>query len=395
MTHPDLIAATDLCVKCGLCLPHCPTYRQTLDENQSPRGRLALIQGWASGALAAGPALTRHLDGCLLCRACEAVCPAQVPYGRIVDRFRAATGGAGKPWPARLRSTLLRRLLSRGGAAALTRPWAVAARRCLAGSGLLRLLGLDELDAGLPAPSGRGPVPSAEGAVTGRIDLFLGCTAELLDRATLDATLTLLARLKVAVRIPPGQTCCGALEAHAGQDCSAALAANLAAFAGPDPVVSFASGCAAMLRDYPASFAARVMDLSQWLVEHPWPAKVALRPLKAKVCLHSPCTLRNVLRAEHYPAELLRRIPELTLVPLPSDLGCCGAAGTYCLERPAMARALRDEVLDQVLAAGADLVATSNPGCALHLRAGLKQRGRGQIEVLHPATLLARQWPMP
>ncbi len=83
------LADADKCVKCALCLPHCPTYRQSLDEGESPRGRIALMQGLATGALEITPALSGHLDRCLACRACEAVCPAEVPYGKLIDAARA------------------------------------------------------------------------------------------------------------------------------------------------------------------------------------------------------------------------------------------------------------------------------------------------------------------
>ncbi len=410
MNRPDLLADTDLCVKCGLCLPHCPTYLKTQDENESPRGRLSLIQGWAKGALAATPELARHVDGCLLCRACESACPAYVPYASIVDRFRAEVGEVGKPLVVRMKSAAMRKLLVGGAVrsraeALMAAPAGVTARRWLGGAAL-KPMGLAGVAAGLPEHSGAanwtGTHPAEGGPAAVKADLFLGCTANLFDAETVAAAIRVLNRLGVEVRAPERQGCCGALHAHAGDAATASglMDRNLMAFDGEAPIVGFASGCGAMLRDYQAAgteaaaqFAARFRDISQFLAEFPWPEGLALKPLRATVCVHAPCSLKNALRAERHPVALLRRIPELNAVALPAQTRCCGAAGSYLLEHPGMAQTLRDDVLEQVLALKPDCLVTSNPGCAMHLRAGLKQQGRGDIEVLHPVALLARQLP--
>lgn len=404
MNPSDLATATDLCVKCGLCLPHCPTYAKTRDENESPRGRLSLIQGWASGTLEATPQLARHVDNCLLCRACEAACPAYVPYARIVDEFRQATGPLGKALPARIKSTAMRNAL----AGPRISRWVRAASATAAG-GLIRsgvaagVVGLGNIADGLPdAVSARdwtGFHP-AEGKEIARAALFLGCTESLLDGETVAAAIRVMNRLGVSVRVPEAQGCCGAMHWHAGDRAGATELAsrNVAAFGDAgETIVSFASGCGAMLSDYGGAFPAaggeaisrRVRDIGQFLMELPWPDDLRLKPLAAKVCLHSPCSLKNVLRADRYAAQLLARIPELQVVALPAQTRCCGAAGSYMIEHPDMAAALREDVLDQVLATAPDFLATSNPGCALHLRGGLKRRGAGRIQVRHPVTLLA------
>ena len=413
MNRSDLAADTDLCVKCGLCLPHCPTYAKTQDENESPRGRLSLIQGWARGDLQATPELTRHVDACLLCRACETACPAYVPYGAIVDRFRGELGNAGKPLPGRLKSASLRKLLAGDALPRLveslmaSKSRASARRLLRVGEPLLNAMGLSDLVAGLPERSGEirwaGTHPALGTREIARASLFLGCTANLLDAETVAATIQVLTRFGVSVRVPEAQACCGALHNHAGDRlaASALMARNLAAFEGADAIVGFASGCGAMLHDYremnPApeagKFSERIRDIGQFLAELPWPEDLQPRALRATVALHSPCSLKNVLRADCHAGVPLRRIPELNVVPLPAQTRCCGAAGSYLLEHPGMAGALRDDVLDQVLASPPDYLATSNPGCAMHLRAGLKRRGLGHIEVLHPVALLARQLP--
>ncbi|TAN52389.1 MAG: (Fe-S)-binding protein [Methylococcaceae bacterium] len=374
-------AATDLCVKCGLCLPHCPTYRLSRDENASPRGRLALMQAVAENKLGFTPALRQHLDQCLGCRRCERVCPAKVPYGRLLDDFRAAmprrTGLAG----------LARRVLANtAGRAALA-----AAARGYARSGwrpVLRRfvpLGLEVLAHQAKAPALQAHYP-ALGTETARVALFVGCTGAWLDADTLRAAIAVLTRLGAAVALPAGQGCCGALQWHAGDRAAAAplLENNRRAFAGAEVLVSFASGCGAFLQEQTGA-AKKVLDLSRFLLDLAWPAAVALQPLPIKVGLHTPCTLADAAAA----AELLCRIPELTLLPLPSQPACCGAAGTYLLEHQDSARRLRDEVVEQIAASGVDCVVTSNVGCAGHLRAGLAARGMA-VEVLHPVMLIAR-----
>ncbi|MGZ8215792.1 (Fe-S)-binding protein [Methylomagnum sp.] len=407
MSQSNLVTDTDLCVKCGLCLPHCPTYAKTRDENESPRGRISLIQGWAGGVLEATPQLVRHVDNCLLCRACEAACPAYVPYARIVDQFRQETGALGKALPAKIKSAALRKTL--------TGPWIsrwvrsasdTATGRFIQHSGIARMVGMGDVAAGLPdaAPNkdwtGLHP---AQGKEIARAALFLGCTASLLDAETVASAIRLMNRLGVSVRVPEAQGCCGAMHWHAGDRASATefVARNVAAFGDDEgeAIVSFASGCGAMLHDYGDAFPSaeaqnisrRVRDISQFLADLPWPEDFQLKPLTATVCLHSPCSLKNVLRADRHAAQLLGRIPALKVVPLSAQTRCCGAAGSYMLEHPGMAATLRDDVLDQVLAARPDFLVTSNPGCALHLRAGLKRRAGQGVKLVHPVTLLGWQ----
>jgi len=393
VTNP--FSDTELCVKCGLCLPHCPTYAKTLDENESPRGRLSLFQAWADGQLEATPKLLGHVDNCLLCRSCESVCPANVPYGRLVDDFRSATADKlTKPLAVRLKSSAVDYALQ---SPSLQR-WSSPVRRVLNKTGLMKVVGLSELSAGLPNPfehrlwQGFHP---ASGQETARVALFLGCTAELADAETVTAAIRLLNRLGVGVTVPAGQGCCGGMALHNGDGASFARMQqrNLDVFDcnGFDALLAVASGCGAVLKEYPeAGFSVKIRDISSFLAEHSWPDSVRFEPLPAKVLVHSPCSLKNVLKSERNPPALLRRIPELQVDLLSKSALCCGAAGTYLVDHPKMAQALREDLLDAITACPPNYVATSNVGCAMHLRAGLKLRGLGHIEVLHPLALLER-----
>lgn len=351
MTGSDsLISDADRCVKCGLCLPYCPTYRLSGDESESPRGRIALIEAWARAELADSEQLQSHVDHCLLCRACERMCPAQVPYASLVDRFRAATRPARRKWIAQ-------------GVRA----------------------GLDAL-----SPFSRlKPYYPAMGEQRGEIMLFTGCTGTALDAATLHDALFVLNRLGVAVRIPERQTCCGALDQHAGNAARARelIHENLAALAGALPVVYLASGCGSFLKDYGqyahqgGGVAARATEFCAYLDRLTATEEVPWQPVPKRVALHTPCTLRG---GEAATERLLRQIPEISLTRL-DWTDCCGAAGSYMIEHPHLARQLRQPLLEGIRAAKPDILVTSNIGCALHLRAGL----RG-VEVAHPASLLAR-----
>lgn len=397
----SLARRADLCVKCGLCLPHCPTYRVTQDEGDSPRGRIALMQGLAGGALAQGAALERHLDGCLTCRACEAVCPAGVPYGALIDdarvllaRHRPERHRLARTLAAVLAQATLRRLAAallwlyqRSGLSWLLR------RGGLLGHG--RLARAESLLPPVHWP--RLPV-AAPRAGAAKVALFATCTGPLVEPETLDAAVRVLSRAGCDVAVPAGQGCCGALHQHAGSAAAARACAerNLEAFAGAEAVVGIASGCTAQLLDYariepgPAAlaFSPKVRDVVAFVAEHPGLAPLAFEPLRARVLVHTPCTLRNVVKAPGATRALLSRIPGLTLLDM--DGGCCGAAGSAMLDQPQMADTLLQPALAQIAAARPDYVVSANVGCALHLAAGLRRVGL-TVPVWHPVRLLARQ----
>jgi glycolate oxidase iron-sulfur subunit len=387
------LAAADLCVKCGLCLPHCPTYRETQNEAQSPRGRIALMQGLATGLLAPGAALQGHLDGCLTCRACEAVCPAHVPYGRLID---AAREGLAAQDPRRARAArmiavvLARRPLRFAVAVLLWLYQHLGLQRLVRATRLLGRGSLARLDSLLPRVHlPRLPRGSA-GSGLPAVALFANCTSPLVEPETLDAAVSLLERLGCAVSVPAAQGCCGALHQHAGLVAGARLCAtaNVAAFAAADAVVGIASGCTAQLLEYDEGFARKVRDLHAFIATHPALPGLAFEPLHARVLLHTPCTLRNVVGGEHHVRALLERIPGLQVDMM--DVGCCGAAGSYVVTQPAMADALVASKVAQADALQPAFVLSSNVGCALHLSAALARAGI-TAAVWHPLRLLARQ----
>jgi glycolate oxidase iron-sulfur subunit len=391
MTSPGQFPTdlADRCVKCGLCLPHCPTYRLTGIEGESPRGRIALMQGLATGRLEPGAALVTHLDNCLGCRACETACPANVPYGELIDAGREMLIAHGvRPQPAR---RLLGRMLQHPRLLAL-------AARCARLPGVAaiarRIGGLPgRAVALLPAdahPSRLADSPTPAGPTRGEALLFVGCVGAAIDGRSLDDTRRALERAGWRVRTPR-QGCCGAIDLHAGRPAAARRLAlrNLAAFPADGPVVACATGCAATLKEYArlagepgARFAARIRDPAELLAD----AELPLGPGPYRnIVLHVPCSQRNVTGTAGATRRLLARIPGLTVRELPA--GCCGAAGEMFLSNPALSDALLAPLLAELRRDPPEALVTSNIGCAMHFSAGLERDGL-RLPVLHPASLL-------
>lgn len=433
--HPDpsladlavhLRQMTDRCVACALCTPHCPTYAHARCEAESPRGRIAMVQGLASGSLRLSAPGRAHLEHCLLCRNCERHCPAQVPFAQVMDGARQllhhAPPASREPWSARLLRWCVR---------------SPARLRCLQGlvgayaaSGLRRVTGWPgrRLCVWLPVAGGpsvhRQAYYPAHGASRGEVALFLGCVARILDQETLRATIRLLNRLGYGVHVPRGQGCCGALDLHSGRRAAARQAAsrNLAAFAAqPElPILSTATGCTAQLAAYadlaPTAvpgiggaavgsqwqhFAARVTDVVAWLATCQWPeALAATRVPEGRLLIHEPCTQRNTLTLGGITARLLQRLPGLRWQALPTATGCCGAGGLHLLAQPAWAEALGRRYWADATAemahtpalggvASNDILLTSNIGCRLQLT-HVAGSGAGCPRVMHPVVLLER-----
>lgn len=344
-----ILSLADRCVKCGLCLPECPTYNLTANENESPRGRIALIQGWLTGQLSATETLTNHLDQCLLCRRCERVCPSQVPYGEIMDQSKALLSEKikahfslqsfitsnslkllfNKKLSHSLISTL--RLLQKTGLFFVTQK-----------SGLLKLLGLHRLISYLPkldkpvTTKTFYPVTEQKN-LKGNVALFTGCLSKQIDPKTVTASIKLLNRLGYAVYVPKQQGCCGALHLHDGDKKHAVTFAekNISIFNEQNSIttiVSLVNGCTSQLREYSQldladSFTPEVKDIIEFLAEVDWPKNITMKPLNKTVALQVPCSLQNILRAEDKLLTLIKRIPELSLKNIYNR--CCGAAGSY------------------------------------------------------------------
>jgi glycolate oxidase iron-sulfur subunit len=426
------------CVHCGLCTASCPTYVETGNENDSPRGRIYLMRAVRDGRLELNHEVRRHLDLCLDCRACETACPSGVQYGKLIEPFRVgmerqAAAGDGQraktddwfhrtilfglfPYPDKLRQAL--------------RPARLAQRlgldRLLIGTGLWRLLPprlgrlmtmLPHLEKPLP------PLPeflAAKGRRRARVALFTGCVGDALFRHTNWATARVLQENGCDVVVPQEQVCCGAIHFHAGSSPPAREMAdkNAAAFdaASVDAVIVNVAGCGSMLKEYghhwhvgrAASlaesqsgqagslslreaqarrehFAHQVRDCSEFLDQ------LGLIPPTGEIRLtatyHDACHLVHAQRVREQPRNLLRKIPGLKLVELPESELCCGAAGTYNLTEPEMAERLGRRKLENIRSTGARVVVTANAGCLLQIAREARMQGE-PIKIMHPMELL-------
>jgi len=404
--HEGVYAGTLDCVHCGLCLSACPTYRETGRESSSPRGRVYLMRGVAEGKVPLRGLMAEEAFLCLGCRACETACPSGVQYGAMLDLTRAsvAAGGLRRGPAARLERWLLRGLVPHRGRLRLAVDLLAAVRRThlnpLAGRllpGSLRQL--PDLLPEIPPRSQRRRLPRftpAEGERRGRVAFFEGCLMPELFGPVNRATLRVLARNGFDVLVTPGQTCCGALQAHAGElDFARGLARrNAAAFANEpvDAVVTNSAGCGAALREASRWIpgegercAERVRDVCEFLDE----VGLRLPPerLSARVCYDDPCHLVHAQRVQDAPRRLLRSIRGVELIDHDDPTGCCGAAGTYNLTHPAMSRRILDRKLAALAASDPDVVATGNPGCLIQLRAGARRQGL-RARIVHPIELL-------
>ncbi len=393
---------------CGLCLPHCPTYYKSRNEADSPRGRISLMKALHEESLPISAALVSHLDGCLSCRACEAVCPANVPYGELIDSARQVLF-AKRGWRPRFAMTITTLLISRRWARKLIGFLLMfyqqtGIQKLLRSSALLDTLGVRRYEAFVGSIR-RNTIPFKETPESGtgeNIALFTGCFAEIFDRDTLAASLHLLRHLGYTVWVPNDQVCCGALHQHNGQPDKALYFTkqNLVAFnrLKLKAIISTATGCGAQLAEYSnhipnnqsEDFSHLHTDISAFLARHTHLERLAFKPLRARVAVHAPCSLTHVLRQSEQVTRILAQIPEIELIDLPDNARCCGAAGSYMLTQPDMSDALLRDKLEWIRQLNPSILVTSNIGCRLHIQAGL-QRKNYNIEVIHPVTLLKRQ----
>jgi len=367
-------------VKCGLCIPHCPSYWLTRSEADSPRGRIALIQGVDAGDLAVSATLFAHLDGCLQCRACERVCPSQVPFGKIINQSLAEL----QP-KAPLKTRLLNHIL---------KP-----------KTLNRLATLRQKLDGLPGLSKTwrwlrsGPVSHT--AETRRADtteqpsvvVLSGCVTQPLDPVTLLHTEKLLHFFGIRAQWSDG--CCGALCFHNGQpELAQQHVQQTAQHCPPEhPVLFLATGCGAFLKEchthFPnapfQSLSQQSQDICDFLANLAWPTPQ--QTTQYNVVIHTPCSAKNTLRETESAHRLLRRLPHLTLSTLTSP-HCCGGAGSYTLKYPAHAEALIEHQLAELKAPYPDYLVTTNLGCALQFAASFKYH-KIKTQVIHPLTLVA------
>ncbi|MDA0833911.1 MAG: heterodisulfide reductase-related iron-sulfur binding cluster [Planctomycetota bacterium] len=414
------------CVHCGLCTAACPTYLETGNENDSPRGRIYLMRAVVDGKLDLSPTVERHLDLCLDCRSCETACPSGVQYGRLIEPFRvemqqrraeqpasATTSSAPRwfrdwilygifPFPGRMRLTLW---------PARIMQW-LKLDKLAEATGLFKLMpkSLQRMQSLLPrlslTPRALPTFLPAIGTKRAKVALFTGCVADAMFRHVHWATARVLQANGCDVIVPRGQVCCGAIHYHSGSgDPALELAeTNVGIFARDDidAVIVNVAGCGSMLKDYGhmshelkpqdkarydrlSRFAGKIQDVSQFLAELGLVAPTGQIPYKA--AYHDACHLAHAQKVREQPRDLLAQIPGLELVPLVESDICCGAAGSYNLTEPEMSDRLSQRKLNNIINTGAEILVSANAGCTLQIQAALSRAGQ-HVWVAHPMEIL-------
>ena len=430
----DVPTEADLyrCVHCGLCLSSCPTYTTLKLETESPRGRIALMRAVHEGRAGISDRIVSHWEMCLQCRACEAVCPSGVPYGRIMEYTRAQTLHQGKQGAALkrvdrffLRAALPHARRLRFGFQLLRIYQRTGLRRLVRASRLLKLLPetLRHMEAQLPAlkepffnsgprvyPAQPRQSPGEAGPGTTRtVALLSGCVMPLMQGDTMRAAVRVLTRNGCNVDVPPGQVCCGALNLHAGDlETARRLArrnidAFLAAGDGHEGyrIITASAGCGSNMKEYgellkndpqyaePARrFSEMTMDITEFL------ASLPLDPpggrVNRRVTYQDPCHLAHAQRITGQPREVLKAIPGLELVEMEASSMCCGGAGFYSMVQPDLSGQILSTKLGNIQATGAEQVVTANPGCMMQIEAGLHSTAgdAGAQRVAHVVDIL-------
>jgi glycolate oxidase iron-sulfur subunit len=407
----DLLRA---CVHCGMCLSSCPTYRLTGQEMSSPRGRLWMMSAVADGRLELlDPVFDEQMYQCLNCRACEAVCPSGVHYGPLVEASRAQLEQH-RPRPVWQRAA---RKLSLGwlfGDVARMR-FLVGTLRLYQhsglawfarGTGLLRAMQMDDLEAMTPPIARRFLVPGTERwrpkSPTRSAQLFNGCIMGTVFADTNRAAARVMAHNGTEVSVPIRQQCCGALQVHSGmmEEARRLARTNIDAFeaSGNDEIVVTAAGCGAALKEYgyllkddpeyrgrAQRFSERVRDVTEFLAAQP--LQPPAYPVRRTVTYQEPCHLAHAQRITAQPRKLLAAIPGLEFVEMKESSLCCGSAGIYNLIRRELANDLGDRKAEHAIETAATEVVTANPGCAMQLRTSLKRAG-SPIRVRHIVEVL-------
>jgi glycolate oxidase iron-sulfur subunit len=398
LQHHDISQKTlkqaDQCVMCGLCLPHCATYLERRNENESPRGRISLIQGYLRGQLAASDSLQQHLEQCLLCRSCEAMCPSNVSFGDIMEQARLQLWNdrtpAGIPpqlqqlsaGMGNIQSRLLR-LYQRSGLQWLLR-----------NSGLGRLLFGETvfLLPPLPPQNKLAHYYPAFTTARGKVALFTGCISQTVERHFQADSITLLRAAGYDVHIPPAQACCGAMHYHSGdaRQSQQLIQRNQQTFSAEnyDHVVFLASGCGLFLQEHLVVNGIRIMDIYSFLAQHG--EQLTFASLESRVSIHIPCSLRQIPQAAQSMIKLLEKIPGLKPEIMPQNNICCGGAGSALLQQPQLARGLRARKASIMANQKSEYVLTANTGCYIQLGRALREH-KIHSRVCYPVKLLAQQ----
>ncbi|MDA2917931.1 glycolate oxidase subunit GlcF [Desulfobacterota bacterium AH_259_B03_O07] len=404
------------CVHCGFCLSACPTYLETGNELDSPRGRIYLMKSALEGKIPMGGSLVKHLDMCLGCMACEPACPSGVDYSRLIeaarsqierryerpitDKLQRAILFSIFPYPKRLRFLLPFLYLYQ----------ATGLRRLVESTGILLKLSkkLATMDLMLPQINSSNLFSSmpnfmpAKGTKRHRVATLTGCVQSILFPKTNEATIRVLSENGCEVIVPGNQGCCGALSLHSGRISEARNFArsNIDVFEkhGVDTIIVNSAGCGSAMKEYgeilkddpnyanrAEKISQKTKDVMEFLSEIGLSGE--LKRLKCRVTYQDACHIAHAQRIKIQPREIIKQIPGIEFVEMPESELCCGSAGIYNLIEPEMSEKLLNRKIENLKETNAELLVAGNPGCLLQIQKGIKQEGLN-IKTVHPIELL-------
>jgi len=416
-TYPSVLQ----CMRCGFCLPTCPTYALTGRERSSPRGRVALARAVAEEQLEFTKALKDEAFFCLDCRACTTACPSGVHAGEVMEHCRSQAHEAFPPsTPIKaFRNFVLEKMLPDPDKLELTMLPArlyqkLGIQWLIRQSGIMKIGPdwMEKAEGMMPQlhPPLRPQLPEivpAEGEQRGKVAFFLGCIMTLMYAEVSRQTVRVLAQQGFEVVTPKAQKCCGAPHLNEGDRETARQLArhNVDLFLAleADAIVTDCAGCGAALKEYEelldnaedhdrlVAFKAKIRDVSEFLAEVGLRTD-ALQPVNLRVTYHEPCHLCHAQNISRQPRELLKAVPGVDYVEMDEASWCCGSAATFGLKFTEESRQILDRKLNNVAATEADVLVTANPGCHLQLAWGLKEAGMKQ-PVLHIVELIGKAIP--
>jgi glycolate oxidase iron-sulfur subunit len=405
------------CIRCGLCLSVCPTYKESLRETESPRGRVALVAKAIEGELDLTKNFNDHMYRCLACLACNDICPVGIKPADLCLEARYAIHQA-TPTPV-LKPILFRGIFPRTGLLeAITKPVALYDR-----AGLRRVVNaaratsilpsqLQDMERmlphRLPLRGTRHQIPDvvmARGERRAHVAYFLGCVQGVMMAEGSKATVEVLAENGCDVVTPSNVKCCGMpMVGYGFKDEARAMARhNIDLLLGlnVDAIVTDCATCGSSLKEYPhwlagdpeyagraEEFAAKVRDISEFLAE------IGIRPpegkVEARATYHDPCHLCRAQGIREQPREMLRAAG-VELVEMEGSDTCCGSAGTQLITHYHTSVGVLESKMDNMVETQAEIIASGCPGCQMQLSLGVKRRGL-QAKVVHPSQLLAQAY---
>jgi glycolate oxidase iron-sulfur subunit len=415
--RPDEALIGD-CVHCGFCLPACPTYLLWGEEMDSPRGRILLMDLAERGEIGMDREVVSHWDACLGCMACVDACPSGVQYNRLIEQVRPQVERRfTRDWRSRAGRAALFALLPyprrmRDVATVVAVTQSLGLRRALHWKPVQWLVPrtlrrLDEMAPDLHLADLRTRTPrhlTPPGPTALRVAVLTGCVQDAFFSHVNRATARVLAAHGCEVLTPPLQSCCGALEIHAGRESPAldrvrALISQMERMR-VDHIVVNTAGCGSAMKEYGAlldddplwaeratAFSAKVRDVMEVLAGLEVQLPGRLHPLPARVAYHDACHLAHAQGVRSQPRTVLRRIPGLDLVDIAESDVCCGSAGIYNLVAPQAADDLGNRKAANVTAAHADVLTAGNGGCLLQIQAALQRSGH-PLPVVHPVEII-------